>query len=148
MVSPSKATTSYKASQLEAALRRHLSSRELRHIRARPQVRPLLIPIIGTRSYPGRPCYADLESNRTRLRTIVEVWPDRIPGVYILAEAVRLLDKCYDGDILQFEAPEGNGGFVGEAYIEASVDVAAVLKTLVQRLRRLFRRSTKSRLSQ
>ncbi len=142
MVQPSAATVQYKAAQLEAALRRHLSRKELRAITTKPQLRPLIHPITGTRKYPGRPCYKDLEANKSVLRAVVEVYPDRIPSAFIVASAIRKLDEFYSGDVIQYE---GHGGFVADGYLEASVSIAALVKTLVQRLRRLFRPSSRSR---
>jgi len=131
-----------KAAELEAALRRHLSSRDKASITSRPQGRPLIIPIRGTRQFPGRPCFLDLEANHRALRAVIEVFPDRVPSVYLVAMAVRMLDKYFSGDIIQHD---GQGGYMANGYIEASVAIAATIKILVQRLRRLFRRSSRSR---
>ena len=133
-------------SEFEAALRRHLSRRELRDITTKPQIRPLVIPFSGTKRYPGRPCFKDLEANEHILRAVVEVWPDRIPSVYVVASGVERLDEYYQGDVLQYESE--SGGFAENGFMECSVSVAACIKVLVQRLRRLFRRSTCSRSSQ
>ena len=126
------------AAEFEAALRRHLSRRELRDITRKPQIRPLVIPFSGTKRYPGRPCFKDLEANEHILRAVVEVWPDRIPSVYVVAQGVRRLDEYYQGDVLQYESE--SGGFAENGSMECSVSVAACIKVLVQRLRRLFRR--------
>ena len=129
------------AATLEAAIRRHLSHSEWRKITSTPRTRELLVPIHGTRKFPGRPCVADLEANGPLLRAVVESFPDRIPGIDVIALAVRMLDDFHSGNVLQFSGQ----GFVANGLIEASVDIAAVVKHLTQRLRRLFRRSAKSR---
>ena len=130
------------AAELEIAWRRHLSRHDVRSMCTKPQKRELLVPIVGTLKYPGRPSLADMANNSSLLRGICEVFPDRTPGIQVIADAVGLLDLYYQGEILQCP---GGPGFAYDGYKEACVGQAAILKTLVQRLRRLFRRSEKSR---
>ena len=132
-----------KAAELEIAFRRHLSSKEARAITARPRLRDLVVAIEGTNTFPGKPSKSDLEKNESVLRSIVEVYPDKIPGIQVLCEAVTRLDVYFSGDVIQYDGPKH--GFQGDGYMEAVMQQACLLKLLVQRLRRLFRRSTMSR---
>jgi hypothetical protein len=132
-----------KAAQLEAALRRNLSSRQWREITSKPQVRPLVIRPTGTAHHPGRPSYKDLEDNAEVLRSLVEVFPDRVPGAHTIVIGLLSLDKYYEGDALQFPKDDINGD--PDNYHLFALGVAYAMKVVAGRLRRLFRRSNISR---
>lgn len=131
-----------KAAELEISWRRHISRRDLRGICATPRVRELILPLEGTIKYPGRPSQSDLLRNSGLMRGICETFPDRIPGIQVLADAISLLDTFCEGKVLQCP---GGAGYATDAHKEACFDQAARLKTMIQRLRRLFRRSSRSR---
>ncbi len=132
-----------RAAQLEAALRRNLSQRQWRDITAKPQARPLVIPATGTRKHSGRPSYSDLEQNAGVLRSLVEIFPDRVPSAHLISMSLLSLDRYFEGDVLQF-SQEGNAD--PDSYRLFALGVAYEMKCLVSRLRRLFRRSIQSRL--
>lgn len=133
-----------KAAELESAFRRHLSRRDLKDIIAKPRVRELVISFEGTAKFPGRPSLQDIEKNDSLLRAVLETFPCQIPGIVVLSDAITLLDLYYSGDIIQYDS-EQDPGFQANGYHEAVMRQVALLKNLVQRLRRLLRRSRKSR---
>ena len=80
-----------KAVELEIAFRRHLSRKEARAITSRPRLRDFVVAVEGTGKFRGKPSKSDVERNGSVLRAVVEVYPDKIPGIEVLCEAIMLL---------------------------------------------------------
>ena len=99
-----------------------------------------MLPILGTVDFPGKPSRQDLERNKNILRAVCEIYPDRIPSSAVIASAVALLDTYFEGALIGDPA-----GFQKHGKLEVAMQIAFEIKTLVQRLRRLFRRSRNSR---
>ena len=128
--------------RLDAAWRRNVPQKLWSQVLAVPQTRPFLIPL----SKPGCICKQDLENNFYVLRGILETFPERIPGGYVLADGIELLDKFHGANIVQLAySPDNTDKQRASKYRDEIVQVAMTMKMYVQKLRRLFRRSHASR---
>ena len=90
---------------------------------------------------------ADLESNRGLVRALLEVFPDRVPPGPILQRAVRLADAFHSGFVIQLPPESDSNTDEENEYLKDALvkRYAIIMNILVQYMRRLFRRSAKSR---
>jgi hypothetical protein len=135
------ASQSATVARLESSIRRNIPSHVWKDILRKPrQLRGLVVPFKGSKKLKHKPCLEDIVANKDLLRGVLEVFPSKIPGAHLIAESLSMIDSYHNGDVMRHPDPADK-----QSCNDALLTIAYSIKVLVQRLRRLFRRSSRSR---
>jgi hypothetical protein len=131
-----------KCASLEASWRRRIPKEIWRQVLCHPQVRELVVASVQDTIKSK-----DVLANVHVLAGVLDVFPDRVPSGYIIADALELLDKFHGGGVFPLDMASGDEASaesVGEKR-RMVLRMADLIKSYMGFVRRLFRRSKHSR---
>ena len=112
----------------EAALRRLAPRNVWDRVLCEPPVRKLVEDL------PGKISQKEIRANFHVLLAALETFPDRVPSAFVLQKGLLMANDYFSKNMFQSADPE-----------EEALRIAYSIKLLIGALRRLFRRSSKSR---
>lgn len=131
-----------KSAALEASWRRRIPRDIWRQVLSHPQVRELVVA-------PTKTVITSKEISITEhvLAGVLDVFPDRVPSGYIIADALEMLDKYQGGAVFPLDTASGDEADAQsvEEKRRMALRMSDMIKNYMGVLRRLFRRSKHSR---